>query len=96
MNPIPYFLCFAAGMAVNAMYNKRQRAAECKAYNKVYEQAQKEAIIRTTVTRKPYNPTKPYELPTQTEPEQKRPVRTVDEVFMESLYTNGHAVTNFK
>ena len=101
MNPIPYFLCFAAGIVVNEFYNKRQKAAECKAYNKGYEQAQKEAKISTTVVRKPYNPTKTYELPTtynlepETEVKPKRTIRKVDDTFMECLYTNGCAVTKF-
>lgn len=99
MNPIPYFLCFAAGMAVNAIYNQRQKVAEQKAYNRGYKQAQKEENIRTTNNRT-YKPNRVYELPTvietDSEPEQKRTIRTVDESFMESLRTNGYAVTNFK
>ena len=101
MNIIPYFLCFAAGMAVNAIYNQRQKVAEHKAYNRGYKQAQKEESIRTENQHK-YYPRRVYELPTvieqesESEPEQKRNIRTVDESFMESLRTNGYAVTNFK
>ena len=99
MNPIPYFLCFAAGMAVNAIYNQRQKVAEQKAYNKGYKQAQKEENIRTE--NRTYKPNRVYELPTaynlepETEPEPKRTVRTIDDTFMECLQTNKRAVVKF-
>jgi hypothetical protein len=97
MNPIPYFLCFAAGMAVNAIYNQRQKVAEQKAYNKGYKQAQKEENIR--IENRTYRHNRVYELPAEynlePEPEQKRNVRTLDESFMEVLHTNGRAVVKF-
>ena len=101
MNPIPYFLCFAAGMAVNAFYNQRQKVAEHKAYNKGYKQAQKEENIRIETNNRTYRPYRTYELPAtynlepETEAESKRKVHTVDESFMDNLYTNGHAVVKF-
>lgn len=97
MNPIPYFICFAAGMVVNAIYNQRQKVAEQKAYNKGYKQAQKEENIR--IENRTYRQNRVYELPTEynlePETEQKRNVRTVDESFMENLFTNGRAVVKF-
>lgn len=97
MNPIPYFLCFAAGMAVNAIYNQRQKVAEQKAYNRGYKQAQKEENIR--IETRTYRPNRVYELPTaynlEPETEPKRSVRTIDESFMECLHTNGYAVAKF-
>lgn len=97
MNPIPYFLCFAAGMAVNAIYNQRQKVAEQKAYNRGYKQAQKEENIR--IGTRTYRPNRVYELPTaynlEPETEPKRNIRTVDESFMESLHANGYAVAKF-
>ena len=99
MNPIPYFLCFAAGMAVNALYNQRQKVAEHKAYNKGYKQAQKEENIRIETSSRTYRPYRPYELPAtynlEPEAEPKRTVRTIDESFMECLQANGHAVVKF-
>lgn len=99
MNPIPYFLCFAAGMAVNAMYNQRRKVAEQKAYKKGYNQAQKEETIRNESSGTNYKFNRVYELPSsynmEPEPEKKRVVRTVDESFMECLHTNGYAVAKF-
>lgn len=97
MNPIPYFLCFAAGMAVNAIYNQRQKVAENKAYNRGYKQAQKEENIR--IENRTYRQNRVCELPAEynlePEAEPKRNVRTVDESFMENLFTNGRAVVKF-
>jgi hypothetical protein len=99
MNPIPYFLCFAAGMAVNAIYNQRQKVAEKKAYNKGYKQAQKEEAIRIESRNKTDKLDMVYELPTaynlEPETETKRNIKTVDESFMECLQANGRAVVKF-
>lgn len=95
MNPIPYFVCFAAGMAVNALYNQRQKVAEKKAYNKGYKQAQKEEAIRVETYNQQIKLDRVYELPGQIEPEQKRPACVIDESFMECLQENGRAVIKF-
>ena len=99
MNPIPYFLCFAAGMAVNAIYNQRQKVAEKKAYNRGYKQAQKEEAIRVEAYNQQTKLDKVYELPTaynlEPETEPKKNIRTVNESFMEDLHANGRAVVKF-
>lgn len=98
MNPIPYFICVALGMAIDAAYRKRSEIAERKAYTKGYQKGlkigEKEAIAK-------YQEHKEFPLfddsysVTETEAP-KRNIKTVPESFMDDLHRNGSAVIKLK
>ena len=98
MNPIPYLLCFAAGIAINEIYHRKQKVAEYKAYNKGYKQAQKETAVKNAAKYTQQQPKyKTYELPKpKIEHEQPRTIKTVDEAFMENLRANKCAVIKLR
>ena len=78
MNPIPYFLCFAAGMIVDAAYHQRSKVAEQKAYDRGYNKGRKQAL-KETETKK-------------TDEESKKEITLIPEEFMDDLHANGKAV----
>ena len=96
MNPIPYLLCFTAGIVVNEFYHKRQLIAERNAYNKGYRQAKKETAVKNTVQYKTQPKYTTYEPTIVKEPEQPRTIKTIDESFMENLITNKRAVIKLR
>lgn len=89
MDTIPYFLCFAAGMIVDAMYHQRSKVAEQKAYDKGYNKGRKQALKETEAKNKPEES---YSVVTELEPEDTRIVVPIPEAFMDDLRANGKAV----
>ena len=80
MNVIPYFICFAAGMIVDAVYHQRSKIAEQKAYDRGYNKGRKQALKETEkkleeVTERP-----------------KNEIELIPEEFMDDLRANGKAV----
>lgn len=96
MNPIPYLLCFTAGIIVNEFYHKRQLIAERNAYNKGYRQAKKETAVKNTVQYKTQPKYTTYEPTIVKEPEQPRTIKTIDESFMENLRENKCAIIKLR
>ena len=88
MNIIPYFLCVALGMAIDAGYRHRAKVAERNAYAKGYEKGPK-AALRETVQKHETFPA--FEESTTHEPH-KRKIKKIPESFMEDLHNNGGAV----
>ncbi len=86
METIPYFLCFAAGMIVDAVYHQRSKVAEQKAYDRGYNKGRKQALKETekkneesyTVTPEPAT--------------QAVDIAVIPEAFMDDLHANGKAV----
>lgn len=98
MNPIPYFICVALGIAIDATYRRHSEIAERKAYKKGYAQAQKENDIREEEKLK-YERMRRYEnfiSSYNTEPENKPKRRQIPESFMDDLHNNGSAVIKLK
>lgn len=82
MEAIPYFLCFAAGMIVDAMYHQRSKVAEQKAYDRGYNKGRKQALKETKTQKK---------IDEIVEEPQKE-ITLIPEEFMEDLHANGKAV----
>lgn len=80
MNVIPYFICFAAGMIVDAVYHQRSKIAEQKAYDRGYNKGRKQALKETG---------KKLEEVTE---EPKNEIELIPEEFMDDLRANGKAV----
>lgn len=80
MNVIPYFICFAAGMIVDAVYHQRSKIAEQKAYDRGYNKGRKQALKETE---------KKLEEVTE---EPKNEIELIPEEFMDDLRANGKAV----
>lgn len=80
MNVIPYFICFAAGMIVDAVYHQRSKIAEQKAYDRGYNKGRKQALKETG---------KKLEKVTE---EPKNEIELIPEEFMDDLRANGKAV----
>ena len=88
MDAIPYFLCFAAGMIVDAVYHQRSKAAEQKAYDRGYNKGRKQALKETEAKSKIEES---YSIVTDLEPEDTHIV-PIPEAFMDDLHANGKAV----
>ena len=80
MNSIPYFLCFAAGMIVDAVYHQRSKSAEQKAYDRGYNKGRKQALKETE---------KKLE---EVAEEPNNEIALIPEEFMDDLRANGKAV----
>ena len=80
MNPISYFLCFAAGMIVDAVYQQRSKIAEQKAYDRGYNKGRKQALKETE---------KKLE---EVAEEPNNEIALIPEEFMDDLRANGKAV----
>jgi len=99
MNPIPYFICVALGIAIDAAYRKRSEIAERnayqKGYNKGYKAAEKEVIAKYQKHKElPLFDEESYTVETETE--EKRKIKTVPESFMNDLHRNGSAVIKLR
>lgn len=99
MNTFVCFLCFAAGMATNAVYARYREIEKSKAYNKGYERGMRKAEHMQTKEEQ-YDfeprfaaiPQPNYTAPPPPKP--KRKVTKIPESFMEELHKNGKAVIN--
>ena len=87
MNPIPYFLCFAAGMIVDAAYHQRSKVAEQKAYDRGYNKGRKQALKETEEKKTEESYTVTPEPRTQ-----EVDIAVIPEAFMDDLRANGKAV----
>lgn len=99
MNPIPYFICVALGMAIDNAYRKRSEIAERnayqKGYNKGYKAAEREVIARYKKHQELPLFDESYSVETETDAP-KRHIKTVPESFMDNLHRNGSAVIKLK
>ena len=97
MDAISYFVCFAAGIALDATYNRLRKVGEQKAYSKGYKQAKKEEEIKTDTQRQCERIQRVEELPMYgvDTVKPKRRIYTIPESFMDELQANGCAVTKF-
>lgn len=99
MNPIPYFICVALGIAIDAAYRKRSEIAERKAYekgyNKGYKAAEREVIAKYKKHQELPLFDESYTIETETDAP-KRNIKTVPESFMDNLHRNGSAVIKLK
>lgn len=80
MNVIPYFICFAAGMIVDAAYHRCNKIAEQKAYDRGYNKGRKQALKETEKKLK------------EVTEEPKNEIELIPEEFMDDLRANGKAV----
>lgn len=80
MNVIPYFICFAAGMIVDAAYHRCNKIAEQKAYDRGYNKGRKQALKETE---------KKLE---EVAEEPNNEITLIPEEFMDDLRANGKAV----
>ena len=100
MNPIPYFICVALGIAIDATYRKRSEIAERnayqKGYNKGYKAAEKEVIAKYQKHNELPLFDESYTVETESEAAPKRHIKTVPESFMNDLHRNGSAVIKLK
>ena len=88
MEAIPYFLCFAAGIIVDAVYHRCSKVAEQKAYDRGYNKGRKQALKETEAKNKIEES---YSV--ATEPETKdMNIAVIPESFMNDLHTYGKAV----
>lgn len=105
MSILAYAICFAAGIATNAIYTHIRRAGECKAYKNGYNTARREEEIRreaiaskrfqdyfysTLYTANPSPRYIPQQAQCNTENRNKN-ILQVDESFMDDLHNNGRA-----
>ena len=81
MNVIPYFICFAAGMIVDAAYHRCNKIAEQKAYDRGYNKGRKQALKEVETNQ-----------PNEVVEESKKEITLIPEEFMDDLRTNGKAV----
>ena len=99
MNPIPYFICVALGIAIDAGYRKRSEIAERnayqKGYNKGYKTAKKEVIAKYQKHQELPLFDDSYTVETETEAP-KRKIKTVPESFMDDLHSRGSAVIKLR
>ena len=88
MNIIPYFLCVALGMAIDAAYRHRAKVAERNAYTKGYEKGRKATLRETTQNHETFPA---FEAVTSAE-STRRKIKKIPESFMEELHEKGGAV----
>lgn len=87
MDTIPYFLCFAAGMIVDAVYHQRSKVAEQKAYDRGYNKGRKQALKETEEKKTEESYTVTPEPITQ-----EVDIAVIPEAFIDDLRTHGKAV----
>ena len=89
MNIITYILLFAAGIVVDAIYNRRQQKAEADAYVRGYnsakseEQYYKNGVSEGKIQEMLRHPIE--------ERQPRHAKANIDESFMDTMHKHGHA-----
>lgn len=93
MNVFVCFVCFGAGVALDATYNYYRRRAEQKACNNGYQQGKREEQIRREADERVHFYEWLYKpIPTP----QKNDNIIIPDKFMDDLHNNGRAAMRIK